>query len=121
MRTANATHHLVYPNLANVLTPGALNQLWLSDITHIRLRREFSYLAVIIDAFSRRVISSHPLRFDDGFNHPVTVSSLQGKGLRRLLERKAVGDQRLELHSSVSHQLDGARVNVPHAARELNR
>jgi len=33
-----------------------LDQLWITDITYIRLRAEFVYLAVILDAFSRRVI-----------------------------------------------------------------
>ena len=34
----------------------AVNQLWVADITYIRLLREFVYLAVVLDAFSRRVI-----------------------------------------------------------------
>ena len=33
-----------------------VDQLWRADITYIRLREEFVYLAVILDAFSRRVI-----------------------------------------------------------------
>jgi putative transposase len=36
--------------------PTAINQLWVGDITYIRLRTEFVYLAVVLDAFSRRVI-----------------------------------------------------------------
>lgn len=46
----------VYPNLAQEMTPTDINQLWVSDITYIRLETEFVYLAVVIDAFSRRVI-----------------------------------------------------------------
>ena len=38
------------------MTLTGLDQLWLADITYIRLREEFVYLAVILDAFSRRVI-----------------------------------------------------------------
>jgi transposase InsO family protein len=38
------------------LTLTSINQLWVADITYIRLLREFVYLAVIIDAFSRRCI-----------------------------------------------------------------
>lgn len=34
----------------------AVNQLWVADITYIRLREELVYLAVVLDAFSRRVI-----------------------------------------------------------------
>ena len=46
----------VYPNLAREMTLTGLDQLWVADITYIRLRAEFVYLAVILDAFSRRVI-----------------------------------------------------------------
>ncbi len=46
----------VYPNLARHLKPMAANQLWVADITYVRLREEFVYLAVVLDAFSRRVI-----------------------------------------------------------------
>jgi transposase InsO family protein len=46
----------VYPTLAGELTLTGLNQLWVADITYIRLEREFVYLAVVIDAFSRRVV-----------------------------------------------------------------
>ena len=55
--TTNSNHRLpVYPNLAREITPTAINQLWVADITYIRLRSEFVYLAVVLDAFSRRVI-----------------------------------------------------------------
>ena len=46
----------VYPNLAGELQLTNVNQLWIADITYIRLETEFVYLAVILDAFSRRVI-----------------------------------------------------------------
>ena len=46
----------VYPNLAGEMTLTGINQLWVADITYIRLEMEFVYLAVVIDAFSRRVI-----------------------------------------------------------------
>jgi len=55
--TTDSRHHLpVYPNLARKMEPSAINQLWVADITYIRLRAEFVYLAVVLDAFSRRVI-----------------------------------------------------------------
>jgi putative transposase len=57
VRTTDSDHKLrVYPNLARELTVNGLNQLWVADITYIRLWLEFVYLAVILDAFSRRVI-----------------------------------------------------------------
>ena len=46
----------VYPNLAGETAPTGINQLWVADITYIRLELEFVYLAVILDAWSRRVI-----------------------------------------------------------------
>jgi putative transposase len=46
----------IVPNLARGLRLTGLDQLWVADITYIRLQEEFVYLAVIIDAFSRRVV-----------------------------------------------------------------
>jgi putative transposase len=46
----------IVPNLARGLHLSGLDQLWVADITYIRLQEEFVYLAVILDAFSRRVI-----------------------------------------------------------------
>ena len=55
--TTDSRHNLtVYPNLAREMTLTAINQLWVADITYIRLRIEFVYLAVVLDAFSRRVV-----------------------------------------------------------------
>ncbi len=46
----------VYPNRARAMVLTSLDQLWVADITYIRLLMEFVYLAVILDAFSRREI-----------------------------------------------------------------
>jgi putative transposase len=46
----------IVPNLARGLVSTSLDQLWVADITYIRLLEEFAYLAVLLDAFSRRVI-----------------------------------------------------------------
>jgi len=46
----------IYPNLAPSIILTATDQLWRADITYIRLREEFVFLAVILDAYSRRVI-----------------------------------------------------------------
>jgi putative transposase len=55
--TTNSNHpHPVYRNLAADMEISAVNQLWVADITYIRLETEFVYLAVILDAFSRRVV-----------------------------------------------------------------
>jgi len=52
------SHHRfeVYPNLARKLLPTAVNQLWMADITYVRLDEAFVYLAVVLDAFSRKVV-----------------------------------------------------------------
>ena len=55
--TTDSAHTLpIYPNLARHVKLTGLNQLWVADITFIRLRNEFIYLAVVLDAYSRRVI-----------------------------------------------------------------
>ena len=60
VRTTDSNHGLrVYPNLKRDLVLTGVNQLWVADITYIRLEEQFVYLAVILDAFSRRVIGWH--------------------------------------------------------------
>jgi len=55
--TTNSRHSWrIYPNLARHLEPMATNQLWVADITYVRLAEEFAYLAVLLDAFSRRAV-----------------------------------------------------------------
>ena len=46
----------MYPNLTRELIPKRIKQLWVADITYIRLTEEFVYLAVVLDAYSRLVI-----------------------------------------------------------------
>ena len=55
--TTDSQHDFeVYLNLASRMKVTAVNQLWVADITYIRLQREFVFLAVILDAYSRRVV-----------------------------------------------------------------
>jgi putative transposase len=55
--TTDSQHDLpVYPNLVPGMTLTGIDQLWVADITYIRLDQEFVYLAVVLDAFSRRLI-----------------------------------------------------------------
>jgi putative transposase len=57
VRTTDSRHHFPrYPNLIKGMRITRLNQVWLSDITYIRIRTGFVYLAVILDAYSRKVI-----------------------------------------------------------------
>jgi len=60
MRTTNSNHsHPVFPNLIQDLLITSINQVWVSDITYIRLPTAFVYLAVILDLYSRGVIGYH--------------------------------------------------------------
>ena len=55
--TTNSRHGWkVWPNLARHLAPMEPDQLWVADITYVRLSEAFVYLAVILDAFSRKVV-----------------------------------------------------------------
>jgi len=55
--TTNSNHKLeIYLNLAARMKLTGINQLWVADITYIRLKAEFVYLAVILDGFSRKVV-----------------------------------------------------------------
>ena len=55
--TTDSNHgRKVYPNLAGKMTLTGVDQLWVADITYVRLQEEFVFLAVILDAYSRRVI-----------------------------------------------------------------
>ena len=55
--TTDSRHGLpIYPNLIEGLVVTSIDQLWVADITYIRLQLEFVYLAVLLDAFSRRCL-----------------------------------------------------------------
>src|SRR3989442_3253564 len=55
--TTNSNHKFeVYLNLAGRMKLTGMNQLWVADITYIRLKAEFVYLAVILDGYSRKVV-----------------------------------------------------------------
>jgi putative transposase len=54
--TASRHAWRVVPNLARGMVLTGLDQLWVADITYVRLREEFAYLAIVLDAFSRRVV-----------------------------------------------------------------
>jgi len=57
VRTTDSRHHFPrYPNLIKGMVISQLNQVWLADITYIRIRTGFVYLAAMLDACSRRVI-----------------------------------------------------------------
>jgi len=82
--TTDSNHgRKVYPNLARELLLTGMDELWRADITYIRLRDEFVYLAVILDAFSRRVIG---WALDRTMEDSLTLSALQMALSRRVVE-----------------------------------
>jgi transposase InsO family protein len=73
--TTDSSHQLpVYPNLKRTLEVTGLDRLWVADITYIRLQDEFVYLAVILDAYSRRVIG---WALDRTMEDKLTISALE--------------------------------------------
>src|SRR5215831_11752543 len=73
--TTDSAHGMkVYPNLAGSMILTSIDQLWIADITYIRLEEEFVYLAVILDAYSRRVIGWH---LDEGLDASLTISAVR--------------------------------------------
>lgn len=79
--TTNANHDRpVYPNLTRGMVLTGIDQLWVADITYIRLETEFVYLAVILDGYSRRVIG---WALDHTLEDDLTLAAL-----RMALERR---------------------------------
>ena len=73
--TTDSQHEFqVYLNLAARMEVTAINQLWVADITFIRLPREFVFLAVILDAYSRRVVGRCLARY---LQSELALSALQ--------------------------------------------
>jgi putative transposase len=64
----------IYPNLAPRLVVNGINQLWVADITYIRLRETFLYLAVILDAHSRKAVG---WELGDTLEASLAVAALQ--------------------------------------------
>ncbi len=75
VNTTQSQHSFtIYPNLVPTLSIDGPDQLWVADITYIHLRRDVFYLAVILDAFSRRVIG---WQMDSTLGAQLTVAALQ--------------------------------------------
>ena len=77
----------VYPNLARKMVLTDVDQLWVADITYIRLREEFVFLAVILDAYSRRVIG---WALDRTIEDDLTLRALRMALAQRVIEPSLV-------------------------------
>jgi putative transposase len=88
--TTDSNHKLpVYPNLAAELELSGIDQLWIADITYIRLEIEFVFLAVVLDAYSRRVIGwARERTLED----ELTIAALRMALSRRALARGLMPD-----------------------------
>jgi putative transposase len=64
----------VVPNLARGLIVSDVDQLWVADITYVRLLEQFAYLAIVLDAFSRRVVG---WALDDHLEASLAVAALE--------------------------------------------
>jgi transposase InsO family protein len=90
--TTDSHHQLtVYPNLARALVLTDINQLWVADITYIRLQRQFIYLAAVLDAYSRRCIGWALARYLD--------ARLSLAALRMALQTRRFSTGQLTHHS----------------------
>ncbi len=73
--TTDSRHpYPIVANLARWLTPSGLDQLWVADITYIRLSEGFVYLAVVVDAFSRKVVG---WALDDHLEARLAIAALE--------------------------------------------
>jgi putative transposase len=82
--TTDSNHtRKVYPNLARNMILTGTDQLWRADITYIRLRDEFVFLAVMLDAYSRRVIG---WALDRTMEDSLTLTALRMALSRRVVE-----------------------------------
>ena len=87
-RTTHSQHaYMRYPNLIRGIEISHLDQVWASDITYIRLRKEFVYLAVIMDIFTRSIRGWH---LGQNLDHRLTLIAL----------KKALWQSKPEIHHS---------------------
>jgi transposase InsO family protein len=113
--TTDSAHSLKrYPNLVEDTRIDGLDQVWIADITYVRLPTTFCYLAAILDAYSRRCVGWHLSRFIDT---GLTLSALE---MALWSRRPAVGlihhsDQGVQYASSeyvLRLEQAGARISM---------
>lgn len=88
VRTTNSEHSFkIYPNLVKDLKILRINQVWVSDITYIRIENGFVYLAVILDLYSRKAIGYSISKNIDG---DLTLNALKMAYERRGYPKKVI-------------------------------
>ncbi len=103
--TTDSNHgRKVYPNLAATMVLTGMDQLWRADITYVRLREEFVFVAVILDAYSRRAIG--------WALHRTMEDSLTLSALRMALSRRAVGPDLVHHSDRGSQYASGAYTDL---------
>jgi len=118
--TTDSQHdYPVYVNLAARMTLTGVNQLWIADITYIRLRVEFVYLAVVIDRFSRKAIG---WSLDRSLAARLVVTALRQAILRRQPPPGLVhhSDQGIQYACDEYRELLRAHQMVPSMSRPAN-
>ena len=117
--TPNSNHGLhVYPNLARDMVMTGMDQLWRADLTYIRLREEFVFLAVILDAFSRRVIG---WALDRTLEDELTLAALRMALRQRSIQPGLVhhsdrGSQYASNHSTDLLKAHGIKISMSRKA-----
>lgn len=109
----------VYVNLAARLTVTGVNQLWVADITYIRLRAEFVFLAVVLDRFSRKAVG---WALDRTLAARVAVTALEQAIARRQPPPGLVhhSDQGIQYASNDYLEVLGSNQMVPSMSRPAN-
>ncbi len=103
--TTDSNHgRKVYPNLAGTMVLTGMDQLWRSDITYVRLRDEFVFVAVILDAYSRRVIG---WALDRTMEDDLTLGAL-----RMALSRRVIGPDLVHHSDRGSQYASGAYTDL---------
>jgi len=100
-----------YPNLAKDFEPMASNQLWVSDITYIRIGQGFGYLSLITDAYSKRIVGYH-LKNDLSAKGPAAALRM---ALRNNPDREGLihhSDRGLQYYSGEYRKLIGNKIRI---------
>lgn len=118
--TTDSRHdYPVYVNLAARMTLTGINQLWIADITYIRLRTEFVYLAIVLDRFSRKAIG---WSLDRALAARIAVAALQQAVERRQPPPGVVvhNDQGIQFVCHEFQEVVKAHGMVPSLSRPAN-